>query len=330
MALKTEVNTIADWINSKYFILVLVFLGLGMVFSGFFGPMRAIVGLLLGINMFVLALNCRLDEFRQIGVLWKKLALILLIIYGLVPLFALTLGKAVLPSEMSLAAGLVLISILPVAMSSAFWTETANGNLPLTLSIITVTTLLSGLLIPILMQVYVGKAIDFDASGLVAGLSKTVIAPVFLGLLARHYFPSPTKVAKPYLDVGIRVIMLVTVSINAAVIVPYVKDMGWNIAIVIGAILVHILASYIIGYIFAMVAFPHDPDMRISIAYTSGMRNNSAGIVIALAYFPPLVAVPVILSILLQQPMAALLRPVIEKSQRAVRPIGGQGGFRGR
>jgi predicted Na+-dependent transporter len=313
----SRVQLLNYWIGSKFFLLVLVFLGLGMVFSTFFSSLRVIVNVLLAINMFSLALNCRLSDFGQVASLWRKIVLILLIIYGLVPLFALTLGTIVLPNEPGLAAGLVLVSILPVAISSAFWTETTKGNLPLTFSIISITTLLSGILIPTLMKLYVGEAIEFNASGLVTGLSKTVVAPVIGGLVIRHYFAHPAEVAKPYLDVGVRICMLVIISVNAAVIIPYVRGMGWELVVVIVTILVHILASYLIGYSFAYLAFPTDPDMRISISYISGMRNNSAGIAIALAYFPPLVAVPVILSILLQQPVAAIARTIIEKRQGA-------------
>lgn len=312
----TRVQLINSWIGSKFCFLVLIFLVLGMILSGFFGPLRSIVNALLAINMFSLALNCQLSEFRQISRLSRKIALIPLIVYGFVPLFALSLGKIALPDEPGLAAGLVLISILPVAISSAFWTETTKGNLPLTFSIVTLTTLLSGILIPSLMRLYFGETIEFNASGLVAGLIRTVVVPVITGLAVRHFFAAPIQMVKPYLDVGVKISMLVIISINAAVIIPYVQDMGWELLVVIIAILVHIVASYTIGYCFAYLAFPHDPDMRISISFTSGMRNNSAGIAIALTYFPPLVAVPVILSILFQQPIAAIAKTIIEKRQK--------------
>ncbi len=308
-----HIQGIGSWIASKFCLLVVIFLALGVVLSGFFSSLRPIVNLLLAINMFSLALNCRLSDFRQIGRLSRKIVLILLIIYGLVPLFALTLGKLAFPKEPGLAAGFVLISILPVAISSAFWTETADGNLPLTFSIVALTTLLSGALIPGLMRLYVGKIVQFDASGLVIGLIKTVMLPVLIGIAVRHFLDSPAQIIKPYLDLCVKGNMLVIIAINAAVIIPHVQGMSWELLVVILVLLAHITVSYTVGYCFGYLAFPQHPDLRISIAYTSGMRNSSAGIAIALAHFPPLVAVPVILSILFQQPIAALAKAVIEK-----------------
>ncbi|NMB46661.1 MAG: bile acid:sodium symporter family protein [Firmicutes bacterium] len=313
----TRAQLINSWISSKYCFLVIVFLAIGMLFSNFFGSLRFMVSALLALNMFSLALNCRLSEFRQIGRLSSKIVLILLVIYGLVPLFALALGKVALPNEPGLAAGLVLISILPAAMTSAFWTEETNGNLALTFSMIIMTTILSGILIPSLMNLYVGKTIEFNASGLLTGLIKTVVLPVLIGLAVRHYFDTPTQIVKPYLDVCVKISMLVVISINAAVIIPYVQDLRWELLAVVIAILIHILGSYAVGYCSAYLAFPHNPEMRISIAYATGMRNNSAGIAIALAYFPPLVAVPVILSILFQQPIAAITRTIIDRRREA-------------
>jgi BASS family bile acid:Na+ symporter len=43
------------------------------------------------------------------------------------------------------------------------------------------------------------------------------------------------------------------------------------------------------------------------------MRNNSLGVVLALGFFEARAAVPVLLSILIQQPMASLVQWIIKK-----------------
>jgi predicted Na+-dependent transporter len=43
------------------------------------------------------------------------------------------------------------------------------------------------------------------------------------------------------------------------------------------------------------------------------MRNNSLGIVLAFSFFEPRAAVPVLLSILIQQPMASFVHWIIKK-----------------
>jgi bile acid:Na+ symporter, BASS family len=47
--------------------------------------------------------------------------------------------------------------------------------------------------------------------------------------------------------------------------------------------------------------------------YNSGMRNISAGAVIAITYFPAPVAIPVIVGMLFQQVLASLVGSVLDK-----------------
>ena len=289
---------------------------LGLMFPGFFAELRSGVNALLAVTMFSMALSCTFRDFGQVARLWKRLVFILFISYGIIPLFALSLGKIMLPGEPSLAAGLVLISLLPVAVTSAFWTETNDGSLPVTLSIITMTTLLSGLIIPLLMHLYVGTIVQFDSRALIAGLVRNVLVPVIIGLAVNQYLPKPTQAMKPFLDVGVKACLFLVIAINAAVIFPYLEQMGKVLIGVILAIIIHMFTCYIVGYCTSRLVFPNRPDIQVSILYTSAMRNNSAGIAIALAYFSPFVAVPVILSILFQQPMAAVVRSILARRTR--------------
>lgn len=43
----------------------------------------------------------------------------------------------------------------------------------------------------------------------------------------------------------------------------------------------------------------------LTMIYNVGLRNMSVGLVLALTYFPPAVAIPITLFILFQQPLAA-------------------------
>ena len=246
---------------------------------------------------------------------------IVLFIYGFLPLLAFGLGSLLFPNHPEITAGLVLIAVLPVAMTSAFWTDLAKGNLPLTLSIITLTTFLAGLVTPGVMGVMAGQLVEFDAQALVVKLIKTVIIPCIIGLLFRQKFPATTKKAKPYLDLGVRLNVFLILAINGAVMRPYLSDVGPRVFVIIFAVFAYVLLSYLTGFGFASLLFPKDLGSRISVSFVSGMRNNGAGIVIALAYFPPLVAMPVILSILLQQPMASIVKRLVDYRAGQVQPV---------
>ncbi len=66
-------------------------------------------------------------------------------------------------------------------------------------------------------------------------------------------------------------------------------------------------------------------DEIVSLIYTGGMRNISAGAVLAVSFFPSQVAVPVVIGMLFQQILAALfgyllrrfeLKPVVIKYEK--------------
>ena len=63
------------------------------------------------------------------------------------------------------------------------------------------------------------------------------------------------------------------------------------------------------GYLWGILAakvLHQSKDTLVSMAYNSGMRNISAGAVLAGAYFPPAVMFPVMIGTLFQQVLAAL------------------------
>ena len=62
-----------------------------------------------------------------------------------------------------------------------------------------------------------------------------------------------------------------------------------------------------LGYIGSYALRNRSPQNMMSMVFSVGMRNISFGSVLAVTYFPALVAVPVTLGMLYQQPLAALV-----------------------
>jgi len=76
-------------------------------------------------------------------------------------------------------------------------------------------------------------------------------------------------------------------------------------------VLLLVAINYAAGY-FGAKPFK-SRELATTLSYGAGIRNISLGIVIALQYFSPQAAVPVVLSILLQQPIATLHHYVLQK-----------------
>jgi len=96
------------------------------------------------------------------------------------------------------------------------------------------------------------------------------------------------------------------------VIAPYVRSFKADMLQLVPAALVLIFIGYAIGWLGAK---PYK-DIRIAktMAYSAGMRNISLGVVLGVAYFEPAASIPVVLTILIQQPTATLVYKIFTRN----------------
>lgn len=102
--------------------------------------------------------------------------------------------------------------------------------------------------------------------------------------------------------------------INGSKIAPYLKGITWELASVI--LVVFFLAAS--GYVICLVIGPllwKDTRIVITLVFNGGMRNISVGVVVASAYFPAKVVMPVVFGMLFQQVLASLFSKLTERYQ---------------
>ena len=99
--------------------------------------------------------------------------------------------------------------------------------------------------------------------------------------------------------------LMFVVTSNSSKVAPYIRNMNMQRVKVALAILVLAASGYALGWLVAHV-FRRDRSTAVSMMYGTGMRNISAGAVIAAAYFPGEVMFPVMIGTLFQQVLAAL------------------------
>ena len=93
---------------------------------------------------------------------------------------------------------------------------------------------------------------------------------------------------------------------NSSKVAPYIRHLtGERVAAAL-CILILAASGYLLGYGAAAV-LGMDRENKVSVMYGAGMRNISAGAVIAAEYFPGEVLFPVMIGTLFQQVLAATL-----------------------
>jgi predicted Na+-dependent transporter len=109
-----------------------------------------------------------------------------------------------------------------------------------------------------------------------------------------------------------KLVFLVVIYINSAVAVAGIT---WSLAILKTSMvtLFLVIMGYLVGYCGSFALKDHSRKMVLTMMYNVGLRNISVGLVLALTYFPPAVAIPITLYILFQQPVAAAIPMLFKK-----------------
>ncbi|WP_079525252.1 bile acid:sodium symporter family protein [Halobacillus hunanensis] len=249
------------------------------------------------------------------NVLRHPLSLIacLIVLHLIMPLIALGVGTLVFPGDTLTTMGLILSFVIPTGITSLIWVSIYKGNVVLTLSIILVDTLLAPFIIPLMMQWLAGSAVEIEGREMMTGLLWMIVVPSLIGMLVNQFANkgvtrSFESTLAPFTKIGIGAV----VAINSSAVAPYLKDIDRKLLLIALIVFMLAICAYTIGYVSGKL-MKTDQSTVISLTFNSGMRNISGGAVIAITFFPPAVAVPVIVGMLFQQVLAACTGNILGK-----------------
>jgi bile acid:Na+ symporter, BASS family len=122
--------------------------------------------------------------------------------YALMPVFALLIIKVYhFPPEV--AAGIVLLGVGPAGAASNVMTYLAKGNLALSMTVTTLTTLISPLASPALMKLFAGQLIEVDTIGMMISILNMLFIPVFAGIVINKILYGNLSWTKKDLNIGL-------------------------------------------------------------------------------------------------------------------------------
>jgi len=293
--------------------LILVAIAIGLKW-GVDEDLTTFAGFIVAVNMFVMALKCSPQSFRDALRSPQRVVIATLLLFGVMPAISFVLARTLLPAESGFGPGLILISALPAAVTSSVWTGIAGGNLSLNLTIIGTTTLLSGIVTPTLLSLLVGVFITVDTAALFRSLLVTVMIPVVLGVGLHNAFNRYVPQLGTPLELLVKIGICTILFINGSVLGPYLQEWGWLIAGFGSVVILQTTLAYALTYLLTRKVLRLLISDAVTMTFSVGMRNNGAGIVLALAHFGPVVAMPVIFSILAQQPIASFMHRYVTGS----------------
>jgi len=301
-------TTVNEWLGKRMFLLVLAALVMGCLLKVPDGPfVRFLLIALFAYMTFVTSLSTGLKSFIQVlGRPWIPLW-ILLLIHLVTPLIAWLLGNLFFADAPQTKLGLLVGAAIPVGVTSVIWTAFARGNIPVCLVAVTLDTLIVPVLLPLYYKLIVDQSVIINYTSLVVQLFLMVTIPSIAGML--FYDWTGGKIAGFSRGVGgvtSKIALFIVILLNASLVSP---GLSWSLDIlqIMTVVLIMVASGYALGYVGSLCIPNGSRDITMAMVYSVGMRNISCGLVIAITYFPPAVAVPITLCMLFQQPIAAAI-----------------------
>ncbi|QEN08151.1 bile acid:sodium symporter family protein [Oceanispirochaeta crateris] len=299
---------------TKYLLLfILASLIGGFYFSETLIPFSDYLPYFLMFMVFVLGTSCSLQSLTDVVRKPKGFIVGLIILYIFIPFIGFAIGKVFYSSSPEYALGHFLLAVTPVAITSMIWTGFIGGNLVLSLALIFVVTIFSGFMIPLQISLFMGEVVEFDAIAMMLNLFKMIVLPVIAGIFMRYKAPAMVEKVSPGANLLNKIIMMIILSVNGAAVNPYIDSIDWHIIRMFLIVGLHLVLNYSVAFVLCWLTLGKDSKDLPSIIFTSGMRNNAAGVVIALQYFGAEVALPVIICIFLQQLSAGGVFSLLQK-----------------
>ncbi|GFZ79336.1 bile acid:sodium symporter family protein [Nesterenkonia alkaliphila] len=268
-------------------IVTLVAAVIGYVWAGPVSEGAFMTNWLLGVIMFGMGLTVRPADF--VLVVKKPVPVLLTVVaqYAIMPLAALSVVWVLgLPTE--IAVGVILLGCVPGGTTSNVVTYLARGDVALSVTLTSVSTMLAPLVTPLLTLWLAGQYMPLDAMGMAQSILQIVLLPVLGGLVIRLLLPRLVEKLLPLLPwvsiTAIAIVVAFVVSGSADRIV----EAG---LIVLAAVILHNILGMALGY-GAAAATRQSPVRRRTVAIEVGMQNSALAAGLAAQYMNPLAALP--------------------------------------
>ena len=282
-----QIEKISNFMGKYMAVFVIIAAGFALFIPSTFTWAAPKITLLLSVVMFGMGLTLKGADFKM--VLTRPLDVLLgtVLQFTVMPLIAIMLVKIFqLPDE--LAIGVILVGCCPGGTSSNVMTFLAKGDVALSVTITSVSTLLAPVLTPLLIKTLAGTSIDVELFAMFLSIVKVVIVPISLGFIVRKLFSDLVDkivVALPIVSV-VAILLIVggVVSTNTEKILTT----GLMVTVVV---ILHNGLGYALGYLGGKICKMPENKCR-TLAIEVGMQNSGLGVSLATQHFTPEAAIP--------------------------------------
>jgi BASS family bile acid:Na+ symporter len=233
---------------------------------------RRLILPLIQIIMFGIGARLSVGDFQRVLRMPKPVFVCVLLQYSVMPLA----GYALAPMfvyEPAVAAGVILIGSVSAGIASSVMVYLAHGNIALSVTMTTATTLLSPLITPLLMKVLAGQYVPIPVTAMMLEILQMIVLPILAGVGVNRLLRGRSD----WLDQALPVISMTGICIIVAIIVALSRDKLLQVGFpLIVCTMLHNAIGYALGYAGAR-RFGLDESACRTVAFVVGLQNGGMG-----------------------------------------------------
>jgi len=275
-------------------------------------PYKGTIVPLLGVVMLGMGMTLRPENFLEIFKRPRLIAIGVSLQFLLMPAIAF-LVSSMFGLPQALLVGMILLGSCPGGTASNVICYLARGDVALSISLTTASTLLAVLFTPVLTWIYVGQSVPVPVFDMILNIFKIILLPVSLGVLSNYYFGKYLHFVKHVFPL----VSALAIILIIGIIVALNRAQLFLVALpVIAAIFWHNLLGLTSGYYLSKL-LGLDERQRRTIAIEVGMQNSGLAVALAHAYFPAVAALPGALFSIWHNITGSILAGVWSRKDRA-------------
>ena len=232
---------------------------------------------LIQLIMFTMGTEMSLKDFEGVVKMPKAVIIGLVSHFTIMPLVGYSLAKG-FGFDPEIAAGIILIGSVPSGVTSNVLAFIAKANMPLSVTIATISTLVAPVMTPFLMKLLAGQFVQIDFVAMMLHVVEIILIPIALGLIINRLIRSGVK----WLQTVMPIISMIGVLMMLIVIVSSGRDALLNIGpLLFVASVIHHTTGYLLGYWSGRLLGLDEQTCR-TISLEVGMQNGGLASGIAL------------------------------------------------
>ena len=283
----TSLGKLSAFFGKTFALWVIIFACIAYNAPSYFTFLAPYISILLGIVMFGMGLTLRAKDFSEVFTRPLEVIIGILGQFIIMPLTAWGLCKILGLSD-EIAVGVILVGCCPGGTASNVMTYLGKGDVPLSVTVSSCTTVLAPIVTPALIYLFANQWVEVDPYGMFMSIVNIVILPIVAGVIINSFFGKFVRnvvVALPLISV------FAIVAIVIAVVAVSQQKIAETGLIIFAVVVLHNGLGLALGYFLAKVC-GMSVAKRKAISMEVGMQNSGLGVALAMAHFSPLSAVP--------------------------------------